>query len=93
MTACEAMTAAAVARGISGISSFRIRQQQRALAEIVEHQRRQRNRKPRKLNRGVTEMTEIGIQCFTPRDGQKDGAQHQQPATRILGEEPNGMRR
>ena len=72
---------------------FRIGQQQCALPEVVEHQRGQGNREPRELNRRVTKVTKIGVQCFATRDDQEDGAQHEQPTTRILRQEPNGVRR
>src|SRR5207249_10355337 len=77
--------------GIGG--SLRIRQQQGALPEVVEHQGGQRNREPRELNRGVTEMPEIGVQRFTTGDDQEDRAQHEQAAPRVIGKEPNGVRR
>ena len=70
-----------------------LRQQQRALAKVIEHQRRQRNREPRELNCGVTEMAEVGIQCFTARHSEEYRAQHDQSSTRIFREKADGMGR
>ena len=91
MTAWLAITVAAVASTTSGSSSaFRdqaierildrlgMRQHQRALAEIVDQQRRQHEPEPGALDRLAAEMAEIGIERLAAGDGQKHRAERDQ---------------
>ena len=100
MSACDAMIAAAVARPTSGSSAQSgasrkngcsaaagFAQQQRALAEVVQQQRRQHQREPRHPNRPLAEMAHVGVERFAAGDHQEDGAEHGKPMPAVLHEE------
>ena len=50
--------------------------QEGALSEIVQHERRQHDDEPRQPDRTRAEMPHVGIQCLTPGDGQEHRTQH-----------------
>ena len=54
----------------------RIGQNQRALAKIVEHERRKDQRDPGDDDGFAAKMAEVGIKRLCPGDGQKHRAQH-----------------
>ena len=88
ITACDAITVAAVANstigqiaqlGISRKKGARmvawVTDQQRALAEIVESQRRQHHEQPGPGDRLPAEVTHIGIERLRAGDGEHDRGQ------------------
>ena len=92
MTAWLAITVAAVASTTIGSSSDfrhqpverildrrRIGQHQRALAEIIDQQRRQHEAEPRGLDRLAAEMAEVGIERLAAGDREKHRAERDQP--------------
>ena len=92
MTAWLAMTVAAVASSTIGNERpMRIEQEERvfdaagigehkrALAEIVDRQRRQRHEQPRDPDRPASEMAEIGVERFRAGHHQEHGAQRKRP--------------
>ena len=64
-----------------------IRQEQRALAKVVQEQRRQDEREPRHPNRPFAEVPHIRVQRFTAGDDQKDCAEDGKPVPPVLAEE------
>ena len=50
-------------------------QEQRALAEVVEHQRRQHEAEPGEADRGAAEVAHVGVERLRPSDRQHDRAQ------------------
>ncbi len=66
---------------------LRMLQQQRALAEIVEHQRRQHHHKPCQANRKLTKVAHIGIQRFNAGDRQHHRAQREERYRFVLNKE------
>ena len=65
--------------------------QQRALAHIIEHQRRQHEEQPRHADRAAPEMPHVGIERLRPRHRQHDGAERQKRAERVDREELDGI--
>ena len=53
---------------------LRVMQKQRALAEIVQRQRRIGRHKPGALHRRASEMSDVRIKGLAPRDGEQDGS-------------------
>ncbi len=88
MSACEAMIAAAVASTTSGSSAHDgasrkngcstagIEQQQRALAQVVQHQRRKHQRKPRDADRLLAEVPHVRVQRLAAGDDEEHRAEH-----------------
>ena len=106
ISACEAMIAAAVARPTSGKSAhagasrkngccrrLRIAQEQRALTEVVEQQRRQHEREPGDANRPPAEMAHVGVERLAAGDDQEDGAEHGEAVPSVLAKERERMAR
>jgi hypothetical protein len=62
---------------------FGIAHQQCALPEIVQHQGRLHEAKPRKPDRPFAEMAYIRIERLGPRQRQEDGAKHQKSAPAV----------
>ena len=65
----------------------RIEQQQRALAEVVQDQRRQHEREPGEADRMLAEMTHVRVQRFAAGDDEEDGAEHREPGEAVVAEE------
>ena len=91
INACDAMTAASVASTMSGSSNDarrqqveriahrrRIAKQQRALAEVVEDQRRKHEREPGQTNRTLAEMPHVGVERLGARDGEDDRTEREE---------------
>ena len=66
---------------------------QRALAQIVERQRRQHDGKPRNLDRTAAEMPEIGIKSLGSGDGEKHGAKRKQSNDAVVQQEIDAVER
>ena len=106
MTAWLAMTVATVANDTIGNSAqsgnirkngfstaLRIGDQQRALPEIVQRQRRQHDEQPGGLDRALAEMAEIGIKRLGAGDGEKHRAQRHETDDAVMNHEGDGMDR
>ena len=61
-----------------------VSQNQCALAEIVQHQRRQHEKRPAHADRLCAEMPHVGIQRLGPGDAQHDGAEHHEGQHLVL---------
>ena len=57
----------------------RVGQDQRALPEIIQQQRRQDEQEPRRLDRLAAEMPEVGVERLRPGHDQEDGTERNQP--------------
>ncbi len=71
-------------------------QQQRPLAEVVEHQRRQHHHKPGAPDRTLAKMAHVGVERLHPCDGQYHGAESKEGGGLVLGKEaqrPDGVER
>ena len=64
-----------------------MRQHQRALAEVVQEQRRQHEEQPRGLDRLAAEVAEIGVERLPAGDDQKHGAQRHETDVRMRADE------
>ena len=97
ITACDAMTVAVVASMTSGmpaqsgteveervLDGVRMREQQRALAEVVEQQRRQHERVPGQPDRPPAEVAHVGVQRLAAGDGQHDRAPSDEEAVHAV---------
>jgi hypothetical protein len=82
ITACDATADAAVASTTS-----RIAHDQRALPEIIQEQRRQRDRKPGKLDRFLAEVPHIRVERLTAGDHQEHAAQRDEPGEPVAQKE------
>ena len=65
--------------GRTGCAAARIVQQQRALAEVVEHQRRQHQANQAQADRLAAEVAHVGVQRFGAGQGQHDRAEQRTP--------------
>ena len=105
MTAWLAITVAAVASTTIGSSSAlgdqaierildrrRMRQHQRALAEIIDQQRRQHEAEPGALDRLAAEMAEVGIERLAAGDGEEHGAERDQADVAVRRHEADAHR-
>jgi hypothetical protein len=94
ITACEAITAAQVARITERnqrplrreqiervLDRCGVLEQQGALPEIVEHQRGHHEPEPRAPDRRGSEVSHVGVQRFRARDGEDDGAEREECET------------
>ena len=54
----------------------RVGEQQRALPEVVQDERRQHQREPRQPNRLPAEVAHVGVERLTAGDDEKHGAEH-----------------
>ena len=70
-----------------------IEQQQRALAEIVQDQRREHQRKPRQADRLLAEVSHVGVQRFPAGDDEEHGAEHGEAGEAVGGKERDGVTR
>ena len=106
ITAWLAITVAAVASTIIGSSSAsrnqaverildrrRIGQHHRALAEIIDQQRRQHEAEPGGLDRLAAEMAEIGIERLAAGDGQKHRAERDQADVAVIEQKLDAVER
>ena len=59
-------------------------EKKRALAEIIQRQRRQDDRKPGEPNRCGPKMTDIGVKRFAAGDGEKNRAQDHETAPAVV---------
>ena len=66
---------------------LRIGQQQRALAEVVEQQRRQHQREPGDADRPLAEVAHVGVQRLAAGDHQEHRAEHREAVPAVLAEE------
>ncbi len=69
---------------------FGIRQQHRALPEVIEQQARH-HEAPREANRGCAEVSDVRVKRFAARDHKEDGTEHDKAVIAILDEERDGM--
>ena len=105
MTAWLAMTVATVANRIRREQGPARRQEiigigdrlgvgddQRALAEIIEHQRGQHQEQPRRLDRPAAEMAHVGIERLGAGHGEENAAEHDE-ADRAMGAKERDPRR
>ena len=100
------MIAAAVASATSGSSAqvgasrkngcvggVGFAQQQRALAEVVQEQRRQHEHEPREPDRPLAEVPHVGVQRLAAGDDEEDGAEHRETrASRCARKKMNACR-
>ena len=106
ITACAAITVATVAittrtgRKPSGASRKNgssmargIAQDERALPEVVEHQRREHERDPGHRDRPAPEVAEIGVKRLRPSHSQEDGAEHHEGHRAMLAQEARRLQR
>ena len=70
-----------------------VAQQQRPLAEIVEHEAGQRNAEPGQLDGVMSEVPQVGVQRFAAGHHEKHRAEHHEAPARALGEEPDRVQR
>ncbi len=68
-------------------------QQERALAEVVEDQRRQDDGVPIGSNRAQTEVTHVGVESLAAGDTEDDGAEEQDAVALVFHEELHGILR
>ena len=100
MTACEAITVATVASTTIGIrlhsgkrEEERVRdrlgvlEDQRALAEVVEHQRREDEEEPRAADRRAAEVAHVGVQRLGAGDGEHHRAEREERRAAVVDEE------
>ena len=71
----------------------RIPQQQRALAEVVQHQRREHEGEPGNPNRPLPEVAHVRVQRFGARDGEDDRAEREEGDVPVRDEERSAMPR
>ena len=71
----------------------RVEQDQRALAEVVQHQRRQHQPEPRQADRPPAEVAHVGVERLAAGDRQHDGAEHDESVPAVVEEEPDGVAR
>ena len=105
ISACDAMIAAAVASADQRQQRPRRRQQeermldvgfeqqQRALPEVVQHQRRQHQREPRQPDRMLAEVPHVGVERFAAGDDEEHGAEHRKSGEAVGDEEGDGVPR
>ena len=66
------------------VDRLRVAQQQRPLAEIVEHQRRQHDAQPGVADRQPAEVAHVGVERLGPGHRQHDGTQgHERPPAEV----------
>ena len=100
MTAWLAMIVARVARMTIGSSAHsgtsriervlgrgRVGEDERALSEIVDDQRREHEAEPGGADRPAAEMAEIRVERLGAGDGQAHGAEHRERDARMVEEE------
>ena len=100
------MIAAAVASPTSGSSAqlgasqeerlmrrLGVGEQQRALAEVVQQQRRQHQREPGDPNRPFPEVPHVRVQRLTTRDDEEHGAEHGKAVPAVRAKERDGVPR
>ena len=68
-------------------------QQQRALAEVVQEQRRQHEREPGEADRPLAEVPHVRVQRFAAGDDEEHGAEHREAVPAVLAEERDGVAR
>ena len=106
MTACDAMTVAAVAsstigsRAQSGVSRkngaltlLLVAEDQRALAEVAQHARRQDHEQPRQRDRPSTEVAHVGVEGLGAGDGEHDRRQREERDVEVPEHERQRVRR
>ena len=71
----------------------RVAQQQGALPEVIERERRHDDGKPGDTNRLLAEMPHVGIQRLTPCDAQDHGAENDEGDVRVGPDETNRVMR
>jgi hypothetical protein len=69
-----------------------VAEQQRTLAEVVQHQRRERHAEPGRANDRSPEVTEIGVDRLGAGGDEEHAAQHDDPADAMVAEETDRPR-
>ena len=62
------------------------------LAEVVEHQGGERDRKPAEPNRPGAEVTPVRVEGLSAGDGEDDAAERQESRRAVVGQEPSPPR-
>ena len=62
------------------------------LAEVVEHQGGERDRKPAEPNRPGAEVTPVRVEGLGAGDGEDDAAERQESRRAVVGQEPSPPR-
>ena len=75
------------------LDGCRVLQQQRALAKIVQRQRRHDDRKPGDPDRLLAKMAHVGVQRLAPGDAQHHRAQDDEGRARVVPHEPQRVMR
>jgi hypothetical protein len=70
-----------------------IAEDQRALAEIVEQERREYEKEPRAADRPLAEMAHVRVERLDARDRQHDGAERDERDGRVARDEARGVHR
>ena len=70
----------------------RVVEDQRALAEVVEHQRREDDEEPGAADRRAAEVAHVGVERLGAGDRQHDGAERDERDARVVGEEVDARR-
>ena len=65
--------------------------QQRALAEVIQQQRRHHDREPDEADRPAAEVPEVDVERFAAGDDQDDRAEDEIAGPAVRGEEPHGV--
>ena len=107
MSACDAMTVATLERptsasvagpagtieknGFSAVAGSR--EDERALAEVAEHQRGHREREPRHADGAGAEVPHVRVQRLAAGDGKDDRAQDEEAGHSVRREEVDGVMR
>ena len=66
------------------LDGLRLGQQERALTEIIERERRHRHTKPRQANGSFAKVAQVGIQGFRTRHAQHDSAQNDEAGAGLV---------
>ena len=70
-----------------------MRDQQRALAEVIEHQRRRRDAEPRPADGLLAEVSHVRVERLGAGDGEQHRAQHDEGRVAVAGGEPERVAR
>ena len=71
----------------------RLGEQQGALAEVVEDQRRHHEAEPGEANRDAAEVAHVGVQRLAAGDGQHDRTEREEGQARMGDDEADGVGR
>ena len=106
MSDCDAMTVAAVASATIGssahprrqrveriVESLRIGNDDCALSDIVEDQRRQDEHVPRNRDRNAPEVRHVGVERLGARHAENHRAENQKAEDAVMRDEPDAVQR